>query len=46
MDTSAWTSCEWYGHLYEPVTDDNDEPVITDDGELRRCTDCGDTYTA
>lgn len=33
-DTHEWTSCEMYGHSYEP-TDDSER-------NTKRCVDCGD----
>lgn len=33
------TSCEEYGHLYEPCTDGHPD---VEDCKIRTCADCGD----
>lgn len=35
------TSCEEYGHLYEPCYGTNS---CDDDCKIRTCADCGDEY--
>lgn len=42
--TQDQTACQMYGHTYETVTDENDEPVVIGTDYIRKCNDCGDTY--
>ncbi|QFG07815.1 hypothetical protein SEA_ARACELI_1 [Streptomyces phage Araceli] len=39
------TACQLYGHTFETVTDDDGNPLVFGTEFMRRCNDCGDTYT-
>jgi hypothetical protein len=39
------SACQLYGHTFETVVDDNDEPVIVGTDYIRRCNDCAETHT-
>lgn len=39
------TACQMYGHSFETVVDDEGEPIPFGFEFMRKCNDCGETYT-
>lgn len=39
------TACEKYGHSFETVVDDEGEPLNFAGDFVKKCNDCGATYT-